>query len=160
MATGRDAHIAIDVVPQLVCCPPRGRRALTFFNRAVMAAASFVLVIHGIDYVVARHRRLAGAADADEVLFPRGAGRGRAEPVLPVWPKPGRSLLQGAAIVAGGLALYLAVRYGGPLVYGQAGSAIVLVLVGLVLIVLGVPIAFALAFGAFAAFAPFARSCW
>jgi len=51
--------------------------------------------------------------------------------------------------------IYLAVRFGAPLVYDQSSSAIVLVGVGVVSIIIGVPVAFALAFGVFCAFVPF-----
>ena len=74
-----------------------------------------------------------------------------------LWPKPGRSLAHGISVVAAGLAIYLAVRFAAPELYGESGSAIVLNIVGLVLIVLGTPVAFAMTFGAFAAFAPFAK---
>ena len=53
--------------------------------------------------------------------------------------------------------IYLAIRFAAPDLYGESGSAIVLNIVGLVLIMLGTPVAFAMAFGAFAAFAPFAK---
>jgi TRAP-type C4-dicarboxylate transport system permease small subunit len=49
IATGREAHIAIDVVTRVL--PERPRAALDLFNRAVMAAASIMLMVHGWDYV-------------------------------------------------------------------------------------------------------------
>src|SRR5690606_4532770 len=49
LATGRDAHIAIDTVPNML--KPRAKAALAFFNRAVIAASSFMLIIHGAEYV-------------------------------------------------------------------------------------------------------------
>ena len=60
-------------------------------------------------------------------------------------------------MLAAGFLIYLAIRFAAPYLYGEAGSAIVLNIVGLVLIMIGTPIAFAMAFGAFAAFAPFAK---
>jgi hypothetical protein len=47
-------------------------------------------------------------------------------------------------ILATGLAVYFAIRYGASSVYGEGGSAIILNIVGLVLIVLGTPVAFAI----------------
>ena len=47
LATGRDAHIAIDSFSRVF--PARGQRAVAFFNRVVIAAASFMLVIHGYE---------------------------------------------------------------------------------------------------------------
>ena len=49
LATGRDAHIAIDSIPRLLS--PRHRSMLDFFNRAIVAASSYMLVIHGYEYV-------------------------------------------------------------------------------------------------------------
>jgi tripartite ATP-independent transporter DctM subunit len=155
LATGRDAHIAIDTVPRMLS--PRNRAVLDFFNRTVIAAASIMLVVHGYEYV----SRAIAASPAMQwpmkyyfLAVPAG---GALNLFFLSWPRPDRSIAQGAGLLAAGLALYLAIRFAAPHLYGQAGSAIVLNLVGLVLIVLGTPVAFAMAFGAFAAFAPFAK---
>jgi tripartite ATP-independent transporter DctM subunit len=155
LATGRDAHIAIDTVPRLLSA--RNRSILDFFNNAVVAAASFMLIIHGYEYV----SRAIAASPAMQwpmkyyfLAVPVG---GVLNLFFLIWPKPGRTLLRGVSIVAAGFVLYLAIRFAAPYLYGESGSAIVLNLVGLVLIILGVPVAFAMAFGAFAAFAPFAK---
>jgi tripartite ATP-independent transporter DctM subunit len=155
LATGRDAHIAIDTVPRLLST--RNRSVLDLFNNAVVAAASFMLIIHGYEYF----SRAIAASPAMQwpmkyyfLAVPVG---GALNLFFLVWPKPERTLLRGASIVAGGFVLYLAIRFAAPYLYGESGSAIVLNLVGLVLIMLGVPVAFAMAFGAFAAFAPFAK---
>jgi tripartite ATP-independent transporter DctM subunit len=155
IATGREAHIAIDVVTRLL--PPRPKAALDLFNRAVMAAASIMLVVHGWDYV----NRAISASPALQwpmkyffLAVPVG---GALNLFFLAWPKAGRSILHGLAVLAGGIAIYLAIRYGASSLYGESGSAIVLVIVGIVAIILGVPVAFALAFGAFAAFAPFSQ---
>jgi tripartite ATP-independent transporter DctM subunit len=60
----------------------------------------------------------------------------------------------GLAAVAVGVGLYYAVRHGAGDVLGSAAAAPVLMIVALVLVLAEVPIVFALAFGAFAAFAP------
>jgi tripartite ATP-independent transporter DctM subunit len=155
LATGRDAHIAIDTVPRLLSA--RNRSILDFFNNAVVAAASFMLIIHGYEYV----SRAIAASPAMQwpmkyyfLAVPVG---GVLNLFFLIWPKPGRTLLRGVSIVAAGFVLYLAIRFAAPYLYGESGSAIVLNLVGLVLIILGVPVAFAMALGAFAAFAPFAK---
>lgn len=155
LATGRDAHIAIDTLPRMLS--PRKRAALDFFNKAVIAAASFMFVIHGYDYVtraIAASPALQWPMKYYFMAVPVG---GLLNLFFLTWPKPGRSLVLGLRIVATGFLIYLTIRYAAPSLYGESGSAIVLNLVGLVLIVLGAPVAFAMAFGAFAAFAPFAQ---
>jgi len=155
LATGRDAHISIDTVPNMLS--PRGQQGLAFFNKVIIAASSYMLLIHGYDYV----SRAIAASPAMQwpmkyffLAVPVG---GFLNLFFLLWPKPGRSLRYGVATLAAGFVFYVAIRYGAGYVYGESGSAIVLNLVGLVLIVLGAPIAFAMAFGAFAAFAPFAQ---
>lgn len=152
LATRRNAHIAIDVVLRLL--KPRPRAALLLFNQAVMAATSIMLVVHGWDYTT----RVINASPALQwpmqfffVAVPVG---GLLNLFFLFWPRHDRTWLQGIGIVAGGVALYFTVRYGLPLLYGQNGSAIALVLIGITGIIIGVPVAFSLAFGTFAAFAP------
>lgn len=155
IATGRDSHISIDVV--LRALPLRGQAALAFFNRTVMAAASIVFVIHGMDYfnrAIAASPALQWPMKYFFLAVPVG---GALNLFFLLWPSAGRTLLHGIGVVAGGVLLYLAVRYGAASLYGQAGSAAVLIAVGLTGIVIGVPVAFALAFGAFAAFAPMSQ---
>lgn len=151
-ATWRGAHISIDVLTRALPSGPRAASAL--FNQAIMAATSIMLMVHGWDYTA----RVISASPALQwplkyffVAVPIG---GALNLFFLVWPKAGRSILQGLLILAGGAAIYLLVRYGLHGVFGHSGSAIVLVVVGLACIVIGVPVAFALAFGAFAAFAP------
>ena len=155
VATGRNAHISIDVVTRLLS--PDRRAQLEAVNHAIMAAASIMLVVHGMDYV----SRAISASPALQwpvkyffLAVPVG---GALNLFFLAWPRPGRTLLRGIGILLGGLLVYAAIRYGASSVYGESGSAIVLVLVGMVAIVMGVPVAFALAFGAFAAFAPFSQ---
>lgn len=153
VATGRDAHISIDVVTRLL--PPRQKLWLETFNRAIMAAACIMFMVHGWDYVsraIAASPALQWPMKYFFLAVPVG---GALNLFFLVWPKPGRSILQGMVVLVGGIAIYLAIRYFAATVYGESGSAIVLVVVGIISIIIGVPVAFALAFGAFAAFAAF-----
>jgi tripartite ATP-independent transporter DctM subunit len=153
LATGRDAHIAIDSFSRIM--PPRGQAALAVFNRVVVAASSYMLVIHGFEYfsrAIAASPALQWPMKYFFLAVPVG---GLLNLFFLAWPRPGRSLFRGLTVLALGLAAYLAIRYGAGSVYGESGSAIVLNIAGLVLIILGTPVAFAMAFGAFAAFAPF-----
>ncbi len=153
VATRREAHISIDVVLRLL--GPRSRAAFEFFGHAVVAACSIMLVVHGYDYM----SRVISASPALQLpmkfFFMAVPVGGFFNLFFLLWPKPGRTLATGAGLVATGLVLYAAVRWGGPLVYDQDTSGIVLVLFGVVSIAIGVPVAFALSFGTFAAFAPF-----
>lgn len=153
VATSRDAHISIDVVLRLL--RPGPRSALEFFGHAIIAAASVMLLVHGLDYV----SRVISASPALQLpmkyFFLAAPVGGLFNLFFLAWPKPGRSLLTGFGIVLTGLAIYLAVRYGAPRLYDQDASAVVLVAVGVFSIIIGVPVAFALAFGVFCAFVPF-----
>jgi len=151
LATGRGAHIAIDLVPRLL--PGRARRGLEFLTLALMAAASLVLVIHGMAYV----ERAIAASPALQVpmkyLFlavPVGAGLNL---LFLAWPDGQRGFLQGLAILALGGLIYWSVRHGAGFLYSPASGPWVLVGVGLGAILLGVPVAFSLILGTFTAFA-------
>ncbi len=152
LATGRNAHIAIDIVLKLL--KPRPRLALELFNQAIMAATSIMLIVHGWDYtsrVISASPALQWSMKYFFVAVPIG---GALNLLFLVLPRTGRNLMQGLIVLAGGVGLYYLVRYGAPMLYGQSGSAIALVVVGISSIIIGVPVAFALAFGTFAAFAP------
>jgi tripartite ATP-independent transporter DctM subunit len=151
VATSRNAHITIDAIPRLL--PPRARAALEFIIAAVVAAASVVLLVHGADYV----QRAIAASPALQMptryLFlavPVGAAFNL---FFLLWPDARRGFLYGIGVIATGVAIYLGIRYGAGLLYTQASGPVVLVGVGLMAIVLGVPVAFALIIGAFSAFA-------
>lgn len=151
VATGREAHISIDVVLRKLS--PRMREGMEFLIRGIMAAASIMLVVHGMDYV----QRAIAASPALQVpmkyFFLAVPAGGVMNLFFLFWPSARRGFLQGLGVIALGVVIYLSIRHGAGMVYGQAGVPIVLVLVGLVSIVIGVPVAFALSFGAFAAFA-------
>ncbi len=155
IATGREAHIAIDTLPKAL--PPRGRAALAFFNQAIIAASSFMLIIHGAEYVMKAIAASPALQWPMRYFFLAVPVGGLLNLFFLAWPKPGRTLARGIGVIGAGFAVYLAIRYGAGYVYGESSSALVLNIVGLVLIILGAPVAFAMAFGAFAAFAPFAQ---
>lgn len=151
LATARGAHIAIDVLPRLLRARPRA--VLEFLIAAIVACASIVLMVHGMDYV----RRAIAASPALQMpmkyLFlavPVGAALNL---VFLAWPDGRRGFVQGLGIVVCGALMYLAIRNGAGMLYSEASGPVVLVLVGLVAILIGVPVAFALAIGAFTAFA-------
>lgn len=151
VATGREAHISIDVVLRRLS--PRARAGLEFVIRAIMAAASIMLVVHGMEYV----QRAIAASPALQLpmkyFFLAVPVGGALNLFFLCWPSAGRGLVQGLGVIVLGALIYLAIRHGAGLVYGQQGVPFVLVLVALISITIGVPVAFALSFGAFAAFA-------
>ncbi len=155
LATGRNVHIAIDTVPNLL--PPRPRHWVGFFNQAVVVASSLMFIIHGSEYVMKSIAASPALQMPMKYYFLAVPVGGALNLFFMLWPQPGRTLMQGVSVLAGGAVLYLAIRYGAGYVYGESSSAFVLNIVGLVLIIMGAPIAFAMAFGAFAAFAPFAQ---
>ena len=119
-----------------------------------MAATSIMLVVHGLDYtnrVISASPALQWSMKLFFVAVPIG---GLLNLFFLLWPNSRRTWRDGIIVLAGGIALYFLVRYGAPMLYGQSGSAIALVAVGIAGIVIGVPVAFSLAFGTFAAFAP------
>ena len=153
LATSRNAHIAIDALPKAL--PPTGRAVLDFFNTAVVVAASLTLIVHGMDYFSKAVAASPALQMPMKYYFLAAPVGGALNLFFLVWPRPGRTLARGLAVIAAGVVIYVAIRHGAQYVYGQSGSAVVLNIVALVLIVLGTPVAFAMAFGAFAAFAPF-----
>ena len=107
------------------CSAARPARRLSFFNRAVIAASSIMLIIHGAEYVAKaiaaspalqmpmRYYFLAvpvgGALNLFFLAWPRAGPHARAG----IWPS-----------LAAGFALYLAIRYGAGYVYGESSSAL------------------------------------
>ena len=103
IATGREAHISIDTLPNML--PPRGQAALKFFNKAVIAAASFVLIIHGAEYVskaIAASPALQWPMRYFFLAVPVG---GVLNLFFLLWPRPGRTLKRGLATIAAGFAI-------------------------------------------------------
>lgn len=152
LATGRNAHIAIDLVARAM--PAALRPAHAALVRAVMVTASVALLVHGIAYI-GKVYQFSPALQWPMSWFFLSVPVGAALNIVFIaWPRGGERLISCLlTVVAGGL-LYLAIRYGAPELFTTRAIASVLVIIGLVLIALGVPIAFALIFAAFAAFSP------
>lgn len=149
---GRDGHIAIDLLSRFL--PRRWRAPHAAAVRTVVAAASVMLIVHGADYA-GRTMAVSPAMQWPiRYLFLAVPAGGLLNLLYLLRPRAGAALWTGPATVLAGSLVYLAVRHGGPLLYAESGSVAVLMTVGLLLIFLEVPIAFALAFGAFAAFVP------
>lgn len=155
MAIGihRDNHLRIDILDQRVS--PALRAALGFVSRTAIAMACIVLVVHGLD-LFGRATTVSPALEWPVARWylavPAGAALGL---VFVAIAPPGRmSWWSGlAAVVCGGI-LYLA--FTGPLsgLLGALSTSGTLIAVGLVLVVLGVPLAFAMVLAVFAAFVP------
>lgn len=155
VAVGRDSHIAIDTLPKMLS--QRNQTRIRFFNRAIIAAASVMFVVHGWVYVTKSIQASPAMQWPMKYYFLAIPVGGVLNLLFLLWPKAGRGWTEGVSTVLAGIGIYLVVRYLAPSLYGEASSALVLNIVGLVLIVIGTPVAFAMAFGAFAAFAPFAQ---
>lgn len=151
LLTGRNSHIAISFLHRFV--PDVWRPWQLLFIRTMMTAASVVLIVHGIDFM----NRALQVSPAMEwplkYLFLAVPVGGALNLIYLCRPMQGRTVATLAAVGLG-IGLYFAIRYGAASIYDQSSSAMVLMIVGLALILLEVPIAFALAFGAFCAFAP------
>lgn len=149
LLTGRDGHIAIAFIGRRL--GPRARTAQRFLIRAVVVAASLALIVHGIDFM-GRAMQVTPALEWPISYLVMATPVGAALNILLLFRtgRPGETL---AGALAGG-ALYLGVRFAAPLLLAPQDGAAVLMIVGLTLIFLEIPIAFALTFGAFAGLAP------
>ena len=152
MATAREAHIAVDLFSRSLS--PRARSAHRFFVRTIMAGASVMLVVHGLDYVDRVIQVSPALRWPMRYFFLAVPIGGALNLFFLAWPRAGERVFRSLAAVAAGVLLYLAVRFGAASFYGEDGSASVLIAIALILVPLDVPIAFALVFGTFAAFAP------
>ena len=152
LITGRRSHIAIDLLDPIL--PSSLRIPHAFLVDALVAATSVMLVVHGFDFA----SRATQASPA--MQWPMGglyvgvAVGGVLNLVYLARPRAGGGWLRGLAVLAAGALIYLAVLHGAGLLFSEQNNATALMLTALVLILLEVPVAFALAFGAFAAFAP------
>jgi len=156
MAIGvhRGSHIAIDLLARFL---PKGwlpYRALTI--NAVLAATSVVLVVHGAD-MVGRSTYVSPALGLPftylYLAVPLGGALSLfflAQQPIPGFPVRFSGLL--ACIL--GVALYFVFWYLAAALFGAKATTLSLMVISLGLILFGVPVAFSLIFGSFAAFAP------
>ncbi|HEV2560385.1 MAG TPA: TRAP transporter large permease subunit [Microvirga sp.] len=152
VAVGRRSHIAIDLLRPLL--PERLRGAHRLFVDSMVAAASIMLVIHGVDFA-SRAIQVSPAMQWPlSILFAAVPIGGLLNLLYLYRAEAGGSVGRWLLAVAGGGAGYLFIRYGLSALLGEGGSASALMAVAFTLILLEVPVAFALAIGAFAAFAP------
>jgi C4-dicarboxylate transporter DctM subunit len=152
VAVGRKSHIAIDLVTAMM--PTALRRPHAFFVDACIAAASVMLIVNGVDFAFRAIQVSPAMQWPMTWLFIAAPVGGLLNLYYIVKPRDGRPTLAGAAAVLAGVAIYVIVLKGAGAVYSDAGIPTALMISAFGLILLGVPIAFALAFGAFAAFAP------
>lgn len=152
LLTGRRGHVAIDLLrpflPGALVTPHR------FFVDAMVATTSLMLVVQGADFASRAIQVSPAMQWPVTYLFMAVPVGGVLNLYYLARPSGGTGWGRGAAVLAAAAIIYLAVLQGAEALYGQANNATVLMLAALVLVLLEVPVAFALAFGAFAAFAP------
>ena len=156
---GRESHIAIDVLSRVL--PPSVQGVHAFGVRVVTAAALWALVIHGVDFLERSIQVSPGLGWPVRYFYmavPAGALLGLVQMCCALWhptdPQPGRHRAEGIAAVLAGLLL----MWGWGLVLGSGldgvGTAGTLMGLALLLMLLQVPVVFALVFAAYAAFSP------
>ncbi len=151
LLTGRNIHITIGFLARLL---PEGlQRIQAHLARVFIAATSVMLIVHGIDFMN-RAMQISPALEWPMRYLFLAVPIGGALNLLMLFFRSRTSNASVITAIVAGAVLYLAVRNGASLVYGQAQSASVLMIAGIGLIFLEVPIAFALVFGAFMAIAP------
>src|SRR5690606_729174 len=122
IAVGRDNHIAIDTLPNMLS--EKNRIRLRFFNRAIIAAASVMFVVHGWIYVSKAIQASPAMQWPMKYYFLAIPMGGLLNLFFLLWPKAGRGWIEGAATVIAGGAIYLLVRFIAPELYGEASSAL------------------------------------
>ncbi|MBE0532491.1 MAG: TRAP transporter large permease subunit [Rhodospirillales bacterium] len=152
--TQRRSHISIDFLSTHL--PALARPYQGLLVRTAMATISIALLVHGTD-LVSRSTYVSPALEWPFKTLYLAIPVGAALTLLALarQREPGDPVPAGGVLACAlGAGLYFLVRYwGADLLPGWATST-TLVATAVVLIVLGVPVAFALAFGAFAAFSP------
>jgi C4-dicarboxylate transporter DctM subunit len=142
----RQSYIAIELL--LRWLPESARPAHELFVRIMIAATSVALLVHGVDFV-GRSTYVSPALQWPFAYMYLAVPTGSLLNLVCL-ARQRRGL---ACCLAGGL-LYGVVRGLGPMLLGDVATSTVLVAFAAALIFLAVPIGFALAFSAFAAFAP------
>jgi len=152
--TGRRSHIAIDFLAGHLPAAVKPYHGLLV--RAIMAAIGIALVVHGAD-LVDRSTYVSPALGWPFKTLYLAIPVGTALTVfyLARQTEPGDPVrASGVLACAIGAGIYFLVRHWGADVMPEWATSTTLVATAVLLIVLGVPVAFALAFGAFAAFSP------
>lgn len=158
-AVGRESHIAIDVLSRVLAPSLQGIHA--FGVRVVTAAALWALAIHGLDFLERSIQVSPGLGWPVRYFYmavPVGALLGLVQMCCALWladeDRPRRAHAAGVVAVLAGLLL----MWGWRLVLGSGldgvGTAWTLMLLALLLMLLQVPVVFALVFAAYAAFSP------
>jgi C4-dicarboxylate transporter DctM subunit len=150
--TGRGGHIAIDLVHALL--PGWARPAHALLVDAMVAATSVMMLVQGTDFALRAIQVSPAMQWPLTWLFIAVAVGGGLNLVYLARPRAGRVLARNLSAIALGSAIYLTVLHGAGPLLGEARTASVLLISALLLVLLEVPVAFALAFAAFAAFAP------
>jgi C4-dicarboxylate transporter DctM subunit len=150
----RQSFIAIELILRWI--PTRRRPHHEVFVRVTMAATSWALIVHGLDFV-GRSTYVSPALEWPFRYMYLAVPVGAALNLLYLArQRVGAMRWLGAGPLHCGLGAlaYLAVRVTGPAAFGEAATSTLLIACAGLLVFLGVPIAFALAFSAFAAFTP------
>lgn len=150
--TFRNRHISISLfVPYM---SPRAQTWHAVFLRVAAVVACVVLVIHGIDFMKRALQVTPALRIPLKYLFLAVPAGGALGLIFMSAPLPGRGWWTGLATLAAGVATYFAMREAGGLLFGEASSTTVLMIVSLFLIFAEVPIVYALVVGSFAALTP------
>jgi C4-dicarboxylate transporter DctM subunit len=152
LLTGRRGHIAIDLLRPLL--PGALVTPYRFVVDVMVATTSLMLIVQGSDFASRAIQVSPAMQWPVTYLFMAVPVGGLLNLYYLARPAGGTGWARGAAVLAMASMTYFAVLQGAEALYGQANNATVLMLAALVLVLLEVPVAFALAFGAFAAFAP------
>lgn len=152
LITGRGTHIAIDLLAPLL--PAAWRAPHRFIVDALIAATSIMLIVHGVDFAGRAIQVSPAMQWPMGALYVGVAVGGLLNLASLAQPRAGGGWARGGGVLMAGGAAYLAVLHGAGELFSEQNNATALMLTALVLVLLEVPVAFALAFGAFAAFAP------
>ncbi len=152
--TRRRSHIAIDFLSRRM--PTSWHPAHSVIVRSVVAGISVMLIVHGLD-LVGRSTYVSPAMEWPfkylYLAIPVGAALNLLN-LARMRELGDRFAATSLVTCLIGGALYLAVKLWAATLFPGWATSTTLVVTALVLIVLGVPVAFSLAFGAFAAFSP------
>ena len=154
MVVHRKSHIAIELLARFL--PPRALALRLLVINGFIAATSVMLVVHGLD-LVGRSTYVSPALGwpFTYLYLAVPAGGALSFFFLARHTIPGLAVpLAGPLACALGVAIYLLFWSFGASMPGSDATTLSLLVISLVLVLAGVPVAFSLMFGSFAAFAP------